>query len=713
MDEQNQIEQQNKIEQPKPIKEKVKGIKKEINAKMALIFIGSLVVILVGVFIFLEKFVNDLASVNINLPFQIPVAFTSKDFVAFQTAEEFKQYLQENSQASYYGFGGISGVRDMAVPMAQGLEKMATAQNESNVSLSIGTSAPVDRVSQTNVQVAGIDEPDIVKTNGKEIFFSQEYGYYPFRGGGVITPMMGVSVEKMIAPYPYPQNQSTKVITAFPTKDLALKEKIDKAGQLLLQDNILIILQNDKIMGYDIAVSPAKEIWSIKLAENNYLVGSRLTDGKLYLISSQGASIGRPCPLKPFTVSGKEAPVVVQCNQIYHPIINFQADVVYTIASFDALTGKSQKTVSLVANSQNSVLYVSQNAIYLTYSYFTDQTNFVFNFLQEKAKDLAPQWVFDKLTKLAGYDISQQAKQAELYVTLEKWQQELSNDEQLKLNNELNNRLVDYQKAHLRDLEKTGIAKIGLSDLNILAFGEAPGRPLNQFSLDEYQNNLRIATTIGGNWVGGFGWGGSTESANDVYVLDNNLKTIGSVLNLGASERIYSCRFLQDKGYLVTFKQTDPFYVLDLSIPKKPAVKGELKIPGYSSYLHPLAKDIILGVGKENQQVKLSVFDVKDLSNPLEISKYSLNEYWSDVLNTHHAFLADEKYQVFFMPGGNQGGYVFSYKDNELTLQKAVSNIQAQRALYINDYLYVVGSDKIAVLNEKTWEKEKELDLED
>ena len=106
-----------------------------------------------------------------------------------------------------------------------------------------------------------------------------------------------------------------------------------------------------------------------------------------------------------------------------------------------------------------------------------------------------------------------------------------------------------------------------------------PGKVLNQFSLDEYKGDLRIATTIGQNsWFGNFGQ--LAQSFSDVYVLDRNLKTVGVVKDLGKTERIYSVRFLADRGYVVTFRQTDPFYVLDLSNPSSPQVKGELKIPG-------------------------------------------------------------------------------------------------------------------------------------
>ena len=131
-------------------------------------------------------------------------------------------------------------------------------------------------------------------------------------------------------------------------------------------------------------------------------------------------------------------------------------------------------------------------------------------------------------------------------------------------------------------------------------------------------------------------------------------------------------------------------------------MKGELKIPGYSSYLHPLAENRILGVGKDGSQVKLSIFDVTSADNPTEIDKYTLDEYWSEALSTHHAFLQDEKHKVVFIPG-NKGGYIISYEGDKFVLKKAVSETIAKRAIYINDYLYVVGSDKIVVVDEKTW----------
>jgi len=143
--------------------------------------------------------------------------------------------------------------------------------------------------------------------------------------------------------------------------------------------------------------------------------------------------------------------------------------------------------------------------------------------------------------------------------------------------------------------------------------------------------------------------------------------------------------------------------VLDVSNPANPQKKGELKIPGFSSYLHPLYEHHILGVGQEGSQVKLSLFDVTNPENPQEVSKYLLDEYWTEVQNNHHAFLQDSDNGVFFMPGG-QGGYIFKYANSQLSLQRAVSDLSVKRAVYLDNYLYIIGDTKVAAfINHKVF----------
>ncbi len=660
---------------------------KEINSKIAIIILVIFTAILIVWMIYEYQLLSfPLPQEEAKKPGVLKPEPKKEGLVKFSSAEEFKNYLAEAKSLSEETIGGLSRGRGLDIGALP--EPMLSKE----FSAEAGAGTP-ERFSETNVQVASVDEPDIVKTNGQEIYFSSKtpfYHYLPF--------------EKRLI-----EKGKTKIIKAFPLENLALLKEIEESGDLLLSKNILIIFSQERIYGFNVS-SPEepKEIWSIDLEQNTEMVGARLFQDKIYLILRSGLNLDLPCPIKLFSARGSS--FEIKCTDIYHPTVVLTTEVAYTALTLNLLTGEAEKTVSFTGSYNSSLIYMSKNNLYLAYSYTENSLKFFLNFLEEKALDLVPSSVINKLKKLDSYDISLSAKMTEFWVIFENYYSSLNNDERLKFENELNNRLTDYFKAHKRDLEKTALVKIDLAGFEIKALGNVPGQPLNQFSLDEYEGNLRIATTVGERrWIGF--WGGTSESANDIYVLDQDLKIIGSLQDLGLEERIYSARFIEDKGYLVTFRQIDPFFVLDLSLPEKPELKGELKIPGYSSYLHPLAKDKILGIGKEENQVKISLFDVSNPANPQEKAKYTLNEYWSDILNTHHAFLLDSKHLIFFLPG-SKGGYIFSYQNDKLELKKAVSEISARRALYINDYLYIVADDKLIVLNEINWEKVKELKIE-
>ncbi|MDI6799042.1 MAG: beta-propeller domain-containing protein [Candidatus Aenigmarchaeota archaeon] len=595
---------------------------------------------------------------------------------SFSSEQEFKFYLQEASGST----GALSGFLASAGALSARRTLESVATPSALPPLKEGEEIP-SRVSTTTVQVMGIDEPDIVKTDGKEIYFSS-HGYRRY--------WWELEIPRYIL-------GETKIIKAFPPENLRVRTKVNKGGDLLLYNKILLIFSGDKIYGLDVSNSESpKEVWTIEL--NSSVVGARLYNGKIYLITRKDIDYYHPCPIKPLSRNG--VPLIIECSRIYHPTKYIPIDVTYNAMILNPGSGEVEKTVSFVGSHDSSVVYMSENAIYVTYSYPEDFFSILYDFLREKCRDIIPSYVIEKLGKIKDYEISSLAKLTELGVVLWQYTSSLSSDERMKLDNELSNRMKDYFAEYKRDLMKTGIAKISLN-MEVLGAGSVPGTPLNQFSLDEYQNHLRIATTVGG-------WGG--DSANDVYVLDKDLKIVGSIKDLGLEERIYSVRFLQDKGYVVTFREIDPFYVLDLSNPTKPELKGELKIPGYSSYLHPITKDKILGIGKDGRNVKVALFDVASAENPQEIDKYTLREYWSDILATHHAFLLDDKHEIFFLPG-SRGGYVFSYKANKLSLTKAVSGISARRAIYIEDYLYIIGENKIVVLDENSWEKVKEMEL--
>lgn len=607
----------------------------------------------------------------------------------FSSEQEFKEYLEKSEDFFDTDLVGLDS--RMLMP-AIALDS-PTGMGEWTES----TTKTPERVSETNVQTIGIDEPDIVKTDGKEIYFS------PSR-----YRLWAQDIGELYIPPSY-EDPSLKIIKSFPVEELSLVSEIKDKGDLLLYNNNLIIFSLGEIYGYDISnsESPRKK-WNIKLERNNTIITSRLYNGKIYLIVRDRINFDNPCPIVPLSVNGNS--LKIECTDIYYPIKPIATDVVYAAMVIDPKSGEVENKTSFTGSSGQSVVYMSENGIYITYPYSVDVLNFKIDFYKEKCSDIIPTRIIERMEKIKGYDISQQAKTVEIGIIFEEYFYSLDSDERMRIENEISNRIIDYYNENKRDLEKTGIIKIGIEGINILAHNVFSGFPLNQFALDEYQGNLRIATTVGERSGWSFGFWGRDNTANDIYVLDSNLNVIGSVKDLGLGERIYSARFIQDKGYLVTFRQIDPFYVLDLSNPQNPEVKGELKIPGYSSYLHPITENRILGIGKEDWEIKASLFDVSNPEDPKEIDKYILKENWSDALNNHHAFLLDTRHNIFFLPG-YKGGYIFSYLNDKLELVKTISEISTKRAIYIDDYLYIIGDDKIVVLDEKNWERVKELDL--
>jgi hypothetical protein len=169
-----------------------------------------------------------------------------------------------------------------------------------------------------------------------------------------------------------------------------------------------------------------------------------------------------------------------------------------------------------------------------------------------------------------------------------------------------------------------------------VASGAVPGQLLNQYSLSEHDGHLRVATTM------------TSRAESAVTVLarrGERLVEVGKVGGLGKGERIFAVRFLGPVGYVVTFRQTDPLYTLDLSDPARPETAGELKITGYSAYLHPAGEGRLIGVGQEATDqgsvlgTQVSLFDVSDPARPRRLAQHHVRGGWSEVESDPHAFL--------------------------------------------------------------------------
>jgi inhibitor of cysteine peptidase len=608
---------------------------------------------------------------------------------------ELLSYVQAES---YYDLS--FGVTALDVVARESLDSAAAAPLASANSVSKSESS---RVSTTNVQVAGIDEADIVKTDGEHLFISPQSRYFYFSRGVESTLAFedSTSDPKMMPPISHEQ-PNTKVVDAFPLTDLAVvaKDAIAESGDMLLVDDVLVIFTYDTIVAYDVTNPKApKKKWDRKYGENVQLVTARSTNGTVYLVTSTYLNRTNPCPVVPLINAG----MILPCARVWVPEHLENLNTSYSILALNPENGNVTKDITLAGKADNTVVAMFEDAIYVTHRESSGTYETMMDFYESELTDLLSAGAVSRIKTIRGYDISASSKIHEIENVLQSEIEGKSTNETLRIQTEMGNRMENYLTKHMRDIDRTIVSRINVDTLTIQATKSIPGHLLNQFSLDEYNGYLRMAVTVGDRWGGG-------TQVNDVYVLNSALEIVGKVLDLGFTEQVYSARFIGNRGYVVTFRQTDPFYVFDLSDPLNPKMTGELKIPGYSSYLEVIDENTVLGVGREGGSVKIALFDVSNPALPTERAKYMLSESWSDVENNHHAFLKDSKHQVVFIPASS-GGHILSYAENKLTLKAAVSGYDVRRAVYLDDYLYVIGDSKITVLNENTWKEEATLEI--
>lgn len=207
-----------------------------------------------------------------------------------------------------------------------------------------------------------------------------------------------------------------------------------------------------------------------------------------------------------------------------------------------------------------------------------------------------------------------------------------------------------------RWLQRTAIIKIKIDGINTepTALAVVDGVVNEQFQMDEFNNYLRISTYV---WEsirkpGEF----RVKTYTNIYVLDKDLKIVGSLTGLGETEQLYATRFMGNYAYLVTFRRIDPLFVINLTDPENPRVVGELKIPGFSDMLQPIGQGLIVGIGYINEdgvnKLKISLFNVSDPTNPIEISNLTIGNEWisSEATQNHKAILIPPIEGVFGIP---------------------------------------------------------------
>jgi uncharacterized secreted protein with C-terminal beta-propeller domain len=498
--------------------------------------------------------------------------------------------------------------------------------------------------STTNIQVAGVDEDDIVKTDGEYLYIASYdkvtvVKAYPSSDLANVTVL---DIEDILGFKPENASAYISGIYLYDTRlivVLSAYEWWNSAGDYAGHAAYQWSHERAMVSVFDIKnVSAPKLLFSHGVS--GYALTSRMVGSYVYLVGQSSILMLEQQPFLPLAWDGNSSKEV-NVGDIYYDPETRDASVFMNLLAVDVVDGDHATTTLLAGYA--STVYMSLDAMYLSVQKWSGEMVVV-------ETDSAPE-------------------------------------------NEVSSRTTIYKVA----VDK-------LTMVNV-ARGDVSGWLLNQFSMDEKDGYLRVATTTG--------WS-IPESA--VYVLDSDLAIFGSLTKLAPNERIYSARFLGDTLYMVTFRQIDPFFVIDLDDPAHPWVVGELKNPGFSSYLHPVDEDHVLGIGSENGSVKISLYNVSDPTNPTEQSKCLL-PYWSSSSATYDpkAVLFDFEKGLLVIPVSISsyeepynnwtywsGAYLFDVStDKGVSVKGTVAHGDTYgydsvlRALYIEDTLYTVSQSRV------------------
>ena len=523
---------------------------------------------------------------------------------------------------------------DMAMPVA-----------ESTKSQSGGS-----EYSTTNVQVQNVDEPDYLKNDSK---------------------------------YVYIVSQNTlSIIDAYPAESakLVLKIALDIDSQyiqnMFLNDDKLVIFYNGQsddeiIPQYDFvprrSYSPVTHALIVDVSDKehptilkDYSIDGHFMDARMigdYAYFVTNSNLDHQYP---------RLPVIMEDSVRIMTPDAFYFDNVEQFSNFNTLTaidifGDKINSESFLMG-YSGTFYVSEDNFYLTY-----QQNTPFGFYENSSRDrffdvvvpLLPNSIQEQIKAIqSDSSINSTAQWIKISELMQKSYNQMDKDDKEKLFEIIREALNEYDAKIQEDTRKTIIHKISIDEdkIEYVAKGSVPGRLLNQFSMDESGDRFRVATTTE-YYIQHQG----TVRANAVYVLDEQLNIVGGLDEIAPDESIFSARFMGDRLYLVTFQQIDPFFVIDLSS-DTPKILGELKIPGFSNYLHPYDEDHVIGFGRDTKEVdngrvqqlgiKIALFNVADVKNPKVADDIIIGDSstHSEALHNHKAFFFDKKSGVLSIP---------------------------------------------------------------
>lgn len=524
--------------------------------------------------------------------------------------------------------------------------------------------------SGTNVQVEGVDEGDIVKTDGKYIYVLHDTDLMIFSAEGKDTHRLGsitigfsnYDTEKNTDEYLYRESGESKYLS-----ELYIRE--NTAVVLSQRDTSNFIEPLSGSSQYDYSNSVCADFIDVSdpaspkklgdVGQSGCISASRLLDGKLYIVSSWYAH----------DIDEEKPETYIPCIEV-----NSEASLL-PAESIAVMPEKSSSSYSVIG-----VYDIESNTL-------------------------------DKAESVLGAGDIIYMNTENLYIASAEYYTEKSEP------------YADgvYTVTDCADSNRTRITKYALTggSVALSAYGEIPGYLDSQFSMDEYGGYLRVVTSGSENRYSiytdermgftNYVWGENSR-ANHLFVLDSSMAVVGSIENLAEDEMVYSVRFDGEIGYFVTFRQTDPLFAVDLSAPTQPKVLGQLKIPGFSEYLHVWDEGRLFGLGMAADEetgisscLKLSMFDTSKPADVRELCTLPLGDlYWSEALYNHKAILISPQKNIIGFPA--ESSYLFfSYSDSEGFSKKASIDCGGwgydSRGLYIGDFAYIIGTEAITVLD--------------
>lgn len=574
-----------------------------------------------------------------------------------------------NVQDKYYYNTRLDGVAS---------EEFITADSAMSITeKSFADISNTSNYSKTNTQVKGVDEADIVKTDGNYIYYVANQKVYIVDAKDPKNIKIETTLEyeeNMIPQEIYINNNKLVVILDKSETNNMQKRNLIACYDIAYYDSETIVITYDMRSKTNLLEKRKIQI------EGNY-INSRMINNEVYVVTNK--SIYK-------TEEGNEIPQYM-----------------------DTVKDNEKHDVSL-----EKMLYVpeTKNTSYLM----------IAGFSLENDKEANIKTILG-----SGHEIY--CTEDNLYIT-----RVIYGEPEEKEENGIVSVMLATQTVH------TEIYKFKLQDTDIIstAVGKVEGRTLNQFSMGEYNKNFSIVTTAD-SWQEK---SNTRHTKNTLYVLNEKLEQIGILENIADDENLYAARFMGDKAYVVTFEQIDPLFVIDLSNPTQPKILGELKIPGYSSYLQPYDETHLIGIGQDTETettrtgstrtvtkgVKVSLFDVSDYTNPKEMYSLVLNDNSHTNASYNHKallFSKEKNLLAFQLATYEKDQYKQEYVILSIDLENGISiknkinhgyekteygseyPITIDRGLYINNNLFTLSDKKVKVVDLQTYNEISELNL--